>query len=92
LLKTPSGRDLEDKAGDVLERSFQSDCGKTVGTRLEILRIHRRPTGKGFPRFFHMSVNPVISTRRVLHRELKKIGFLDFLSNHQKERKKESDG
>jgi hypothetical protein len=39
-----------------------------------------------------MSVNPVISTRRVLHRELKKIGFLDFLNNYQKERKKESDG
>jgi len=35
---------------------------------------------KGRTRVFHMSVNPVISTRRVLNRELKKIGFLDFLN------------
>ena len=35
-----------------------------------------------------MSVNPVISTRRVLNRELKKIGFLDFLNNYPKKKGK----
>ncbi|MBA7563060.1 hypothetical protein ES708_04713 [subsurface metagenome] len=35
-----------------------------------------------------MSVNPVISTRRVLNTELKKIGFLDFLNNYHKKKGK----
>ena len=35
-----------------------------------------------------MSVNSVISTRRVLNRELKKIGFLDFLNNYHKKKGK----
>jgi len=46
------------------------------------------PTRSGFPAFFHISVDPVISTRRGEKTELKKIGFIDFLNNYRKKKGK----
>jgi hypothetical protein len=67
-----------------ISKVFKGIVGKRGGNllgRFCCLSIQIR-----FSRVFHMSVNPVIFTRRAKNTELKKIGFLNFLNNYRKKK------
>ena len=67
LLKPPLGKSFHGSGGQRGAKEFSKRLWKNGGNPVGVFCGYLEADRSGFPPFFHMSVNPVISTRLVVN-------------------------